>query len=128
MLPHRHEPGALKQHNKAFKSRFATKSEQRKKSKGRVATDQPASAAPRSAVKSQGSFGSKAIRKNQQKQKLVAQRAALVAASRSSISGAPKCVAVLPLSDNVNLPAVVMAATGSQTVDCTKPVTCQSVL
>lgn len=54
----RHESGSLKQHNKKFKSKFSTKSELRKRNKGKVGNEGHTS------VKVKQLAGSKNARKN----------------------------------------------------------------
>eukprot|EP01105_Mastigella_eilhardi_P007264 TRINITY_DN18766_c0_g1_i1.p1 TRINITY_DN18766_c0_g1~~TRINITY_DN18766_c0_g1_i1.p1 ORF type:complete len:811 (-),score=219.52 TRINITY_DN18766_c0_g1_i1:30-2399(-) len=94
---HQHVAGSLKQHNKAFKARFASKGELKKKNKGKV---------ERVSVK-RGPAGSaaacKAERKNTLKQKLQQQRQAAVSEARfASAALGPKLTAVISLADDAN--------------------------
>ncbi|KAH8107489.1 DUF663-domain-containing protein [Phellopilus nigrolimitatus] len=95
---HRHRP-TLKQTNKAFKSKHATKSSLKDLAKGRVNKQQP-KAAQNQTTASQ----LRANRKNAGKQAQIKKRQALLSATRlfSGVDSAPRIVAVVPLSEDVS--------------------------
>ncbi|KAH3756720.1 pre-rRNA-processing protein TSR1 [Pelomyxa schiedti] len=117
----RHDPGTLKQHNKPFKAKHATKGELKKRAKGKLAGTAPK---PTAAVDL-----NKVERRNQGKQKIAARRAAAVAEARATGSlFAPKTVAVISLEESVEAWIVVKAVlrvSGVAYSEYTVPVTCK---
>lgn len=101
---HHHRP-TLKQQNKPFKSRHATKSALKEISKGRTQRPSPKSPAVNTAA--QLRFN----RRNTQKQIQAAKRASAVAATRifNGVEGAPRIVAVVPLCKDVRAETAVRA-------------------
>ncbi|TDL26092.1 ribosome biogenesis protein tsr1 [Rickenella mellea] len=110
---HHHRP-TLKQTNKAFKSKHATKSSIKEQAKGR-APRQPVKATPASASAAQ----LRANRKNAAKQVQLKKRQSLVSATRlfSGVDGTPRIVAVVPLTLDANAKAAVSALAQSLDVD-----------
>ncbi|EIM82849.1 ribosome biogenesis protein tsr1 [Stereum hirsutum FP-91666 SS1] len=105
-----HRPGALKQTNKNFKSKHATKSSLKELAKGKVQRPSPkASSASNAAAQS------KLNRRNHAKQTQSTKRQALVSATRifSGVDGAPRIVAVVPLTEDVNAKAAASALAAS---------------
>lgn len=100
---HKHNPGPLKQHNKPFKSRHATKGALKVASKGRT-----------EGVTGAGKFSNpnKAIsqyrqqRKNRNKQIAQSSREILITANKSGLS-APKFVAFIPLNAGANVSSAI---------------------
>ncbi|CAK5265435.1 unnamed protein product, partial [Mycena citricolor] len=101
---HHHRP-TLKQQNKPFKSKHASKSSLRDAAKGRIARDSPKSNGTAKAAAAQTRLN----RRNNAKQAQAAKRTALVTSTRvfSGADGAPRIVAVIPLSADVDARAVV---------------------
>ncbi|KAG1716808.1 hypothetical protein ID866_330 [Astraeus odoratus] len=93
---HHHRP-TLKQQNKPFKSKHATKSALKEVAKGRIQRSSQKSAAVSTAA--QLRFN----RRNTQKQIQAAKRASLIAATRifNGVEGAPRIVAVIPLCGGI---------------------------
>ncbi|CAG8517905.1 760_t:CDS:10, partial [Ambispora leptoticha] len=109
---HRASP-ALKQTNKPFKSKHATKSALKDKSKGKV---------KRVSIKNQVKpLSTKADRRNTAKQQQQKRREALFKANRffDGLRGAPKIVAVIPLCPDVKAYSAVVNIFGS--IDQTVP-------
>ncbi|OSX65953.1 hypothetical protein POSPLADRAFT_1064547 [Postia placenta MAD-698-R-SB12] len=106
---HRHRP-TLKQQNKPFKSKHATKSSLKEAAKGRSSGQSP-KAAPTSNAAAQ----SRLNRRNNSKQAQVKKRQALISATRifSGVDGAPRIVAVVPLTEDVSSRAVASAISRS---------------
>ncbi|KAK0505090.1 ribosome biogenesis protein tsr1 [Armillaria luteobubalina] len=102
---HHHRP-TLKQQNKSFKSKHATKSSLKDAAKGRVARQ-----SPKAAVSSNTAAQARLNRKNNAKQQQLKKRNALVSATRvfNGVDGAPRIVAVIPLSEDVNVHTIVSA-------------------
>ncbi|KAH9944690.1 ribosome biogenesis protein tsr1 [Amylocystis lapponica] len=102
---HHHRP-TLKQQNKAFKSKHATKGSRKEAAKGRLARQSP-KAAPASATAAQ----SRLNRRNNSRQAQVKKRHALVSATRifSGIDGAPRIVAIVPLTPDVTARSAALA-------------------
>ncbi|KAF8904976.1 ribosome biogenesis protein tsr1 [Mucidula mucida] len=100
---HHHRP-TLKQQNKAFKSKHATKSSLRDAAKGRVARQ-----SPKAVSTSNTSAQARLNRKNNAKQQQLKKRTALVSATRifNGVDGAPRIVAVIPLSEDISPQAIV---------------------
>ncbi|KAG8825351.1 hypothetical protein FRC17_008713 [Serendipita sp. 399] len=100
-----HHRSTLKQKNKPFKSRHATKSSLKEKAKGRVpsvhapTTKRPDPRIPPLPTQAQA----KQNRRNQAKQVQKAKRQSLVEATRifNGVDGAPRIVAVVPLCEDV---------------------------
>ncbi|KAG9298908.1 hypothetical protein G9A89_015930 [Geosiphon pyriformis] len=92
---HRASP-ALKQTNKPFKSKFATKSTLKDKTKSKIQRK-----SPKFQVKA---ISSKSDRRNAAKQLQLKRREELIKANRffEGRGGAPKCVAIIPLCTDVN--------------------------
>ncbi|KAJ6498822.1 ribosome biogenesis protein tsr1 [Mycena sanguinolenta] len=95
---HHHRP-TLKQQNKHFKSRHATKSSLKEAAKGKVPKQSPKSN-PGSKIAAQTRLN----RRNNAKQAQTLKRNALVSATRlfNGVDGAPRIVAVIPLSEDVS--------------------------
>ncbi|KAI5118921.1 hypothetical protein M0805_003745 [Coniferiporia weirii] len=94
-----HHRSTLKQTNKAFKSKHATKSSLKDQAKGRVSRQSP------KATQAQKTASQLRVnRKNAAKQAQVKKRHALVSATRlfNGVDGAPRIVAVVPLSGDVS--------------------------
>ncbi|PBK73585.1 ribosome biogenesis protein tsr1 [Armillaria solidipes] len=102
---HHHRP-TLKQQNKSFKSKHATKSSLKDAAKGRVARQ-----SPKAVVSSNTAAQARLNRKNNAKQQQLKKRNALVSATRvfNGVDGAPRIVAVIPLSEDVNVHTIVSA-------------------
>eukprot|EP00727_Mastigamoeba_balamuthi_P013329 m51a1_g8619 hypothetical protein (765) ;mRNA; r:69220-71597 len=100
---HRHVSGALKQHNKKFKARYATKGAVRKAQKGRVGSG----SAPAAAQQPLGSANARAglaagvadrdERRNRRRVAAATAREALIAGARMPASAAPRWVAFVAL-------------------------------
>ncbi|KAH7888400.1 ribosome biogenesis protein tsr1 [Phlebopus sp. FC_14] len=105
---HHHRP-TLKQQNKPFKSKHATKSALKEVAKGRTQRPSPKSPAVSTAAQA------RLNRRNTQKQVQAAKRAALVTATRifSGVDGAPRIVAVIPLCEDVHVDRAVRALASS---------------
>ncbi|KAG8214265.1 ribosome biogenesis protein tsr1 [Butyriboletus roseoflavus] len=93
---HHHRP-TLKQQNKSFKSKHATKSSLKEIAKGR--TQRPSTKSPAVSTAAQARLN----RRNTQKQAQAAKRASLVASTRifNGVDGAPRIVAVIPLCEGI---------------------------
>ncbi|KAJ8596585.1 ribosome biogenesis protein tsr1 [Rhizopogon salebrosus TDB-379] len=102
---HHHHRSTLKQKNKPFKSHHATKSALKDIAKGR--TVRQSSKSPVVSTVAQARLN----RRNTQKQAQAAKRASLVAATRifNGTDGAPRIVAVIPLSEDIDTPACIQA-------------------
>ncbi|KAG6820822.1 hypothetical protein H0H93_011116 [Arthromyces matolae] len=115
--PPQSQSGTLKQQNKRFKSKHATKSSLKDAAKGRVA---------RSSLKSSttnASAQTRLDRRNNAKQAQVKKRSALISATRvfSGVDGAPRIVAIIPLCPDVDPKTVVSSLAESLDVsadDC----------
>nr|GAT58050.1 predicted protein [Mycena chlorophos] len=101
-----HHRATLKQQNKAFKSRHATKGSLKEAAKGKVARQSPKTSNP-SAAQAQTRLN----RRNNAKQAQAAKRNALVSSTRlfSGVDGAPRIVAVVPLCPDVSAAMAVGA-------------------
>ncbi|KAF8070811.1 ribosome biogenesis protein tsr1 [Lyophyllum atratum] len=114
---HHHRP-TLKQSNKRFKSKHATKSSLKDAAKGRIARD-----ALKTSSTANGAAQSRLNRRNNAKQVQATKRSALVSATRvfNGVDGAPRIVAVIPLSADINPRSVVLSLAESLDVsaeDC----------
>ncbi|KAG9309231.1 hypothetical protein JVU11DRAFT_10710 [Chiua virens] len=109
---HHHRP-TLKQQNKSFKSKHATKSSLKELAKGR--TQRPSPKSPAVSTTAQARLN----RRNTQKQAQAAKRAALVTSTRifNGVDGAPRIVAVIPLCEDVRTVDAVLALATSITED-----------
>ncbi|KIJ49414.1 hypothetical protein M422DRAFT_225108 [Sphaerobolus stellatus SS14] len=116
-MAHSHRP-TLKQQNKSFKSRHATKSSLKERAKGRVVrTD------PKSASISNAAAQTRLNRRNTAKQAQIRKRNALVTSTRifNGVNGAPRIVAVVPLCSDVFAKdgvKVLAGALDTDTEDC----------
>ncbi|KZT10829.1 ribosome biogenesis protein tsr1 [Laetiporus sulphureus 93-53] len=102
---HHHRP-TLKQQNKAFKSKHSTKSSLKEAAKGRYARkSQKATVASNTAARS------RLERRNNAKQVQVRKRQALISATRifNGVDGAPRIVAIVPLTEDVSSHSVASA-------------------
>ncbi|KAF8550847.1 DUF663-domain-containing protein [Imleria badia] len=110
---HHHRPTGLKQQNKPFKSKHATKSSIKELAKGRTQRPSPKSPAVSTAAQA------RLNRRNTQKQAQSAKRASLIASTRifNGVDGAPRIVAVIPLCENVRTVDAVRALATSVTED-----------
>ncbi|KAF9218805.1 ribosome biogenesis protein tsr1 [Gyrodon lividus] len=101
---HHHRP-TLKQQNKPFKSKHATKSALKELAKGRTQRPSPKSTAVSTTTQA------RLNRRNTQKQAQAAKRAALISATRifNGVDGAPRIVAVIPLCEDVRTDEAVRA-------------------
>ncbi|KAG7446542.1 ribosome biogenesis protein tsr1 [Guyanagaster necrorhizus] len=99
-----HHRSTLKQQNKSFKSKHATKSSLKDAAKGRVARQ-----SPKTVVSSNTAAQARLNRKNNAKQQQLKKRNALISATRvfNGVDGAPRIVAVIPLSEDVNVHTIV---------------------
>ncbi|KAJ7451817.1 ribosome biogenesis protein tsr1 [Mycena galericulata] len=100
---HHHRP-TLKQQNKPFKSKHATKSSLKEAAKGRVPRQSPkANAGSKIAAQT------RLNRRNNAKQSQALKRNALVSATRlfNGVDGAPRIVAVIPLTEDVSTRSAV---------------------
>ncbi|KAI0633223.1 ribosome biogenesis protein tsr1 [Trametes polyzona] len=95
---HHHRP-TLKQKNKPFKSKHATKSSLKEVAKGRTQRQSPKARATQNAAAQL-----RTNRRNNAKQVQLKKRQSLVSATRifSGTDGAPRIVAVVPLTEDVN--------------------------
>ncbi|KAG6844381.1 hypothetical protein H0H87_007285 [Tephrocybe sp. NHM501043] len=114
---HHHRP-TLKQSNKHFKSKHATKSSLKDAAKGRIART-----SPKASATSNASAQTKLNRRNNAKQAQAKKRNALVSATRlfSGVDGAPRIVAVIPLSPDIDPKSIVASLAESldvSTDDC----------
>ncbi|KAF7983823.1 hypothetical protein HWV62_19079 [Athelia sp. TMB] len=121
---HRHRP-TLKQTNKSFKSKHATKSSLKEaaKAQGLHVQGKIARASPKSSPSASTAAQSKLNRRNNAKQNQTKKRNALVSATRifNGVDGAPRIVAVIPLSPDANPRSAVCALAESLDVspdDC----------
>ncbi|KAK2464166.1 hypothetical protein APHAL10511_003623 [Amanita phalloides] len=113
---HHHRP-TLKQQNKKFKSRHSTKHSLRNAAKGRVARKSPDATVSTSATQQ------RLNRRNTAKQAQTNKRQSLISATRifNGVEGAPRIVAVIPLTSDVSPRAVVASLSDSLQVpadDC----------
>ncbi|KAI0929943.1 hypothetical protein AcV5_006777 [Taiwanofungus camphoratus] len=94
---HHHRP-TLKQQNKRFKSKHSTKGSLKEAAKGRLARQ-----SLRTAPTSNAAAQSRLNRRNNAKQTQVKKRQALISATRlfSGVDGAPRIIAIVPLTDDV---------------------------
>ncbi|KAJ7497776.1 ribosome biogenesis protein tsr1 [Mycena latifolia] len=95
---HHHRP-TLKQQNKSFKSKHATKSALKEAAKGRIPR-----ASPKASVGSKNAAQTRLNRRNNAKQAQTIKRNALVSATRlfNGVDGAPRIVAVIPLTPDIS--------------------------
>ncbi|KAF5355442.1 hypothetical protein D9758_006394 [Tetrapyrgos nigripes] len=109
---HRHRP-TLKQQNKPFKSKHATKSSLRDASKGRVPRQSPKATATNQNSAAQLRHN----RRNTSKQVQAKKRSAIVSATRlfNGVDGAPRIVAVVPLCEDIS--AAKAIATLAESLD-----------
>ncbi|KAF8588003.1 ribosome biogenesis protein tsr1 [Ramaria rubella] len=96
-MSHHHRP-TLKQQNKPFKSKHATKSAVKNVAKGRVARHPP-----KTAPSTNTAAQSRLNRRNAAKQAQLRKRQALITSTRifNGVDGAPRIVAVVPLCSDV---------------------------
>ncbi|KAI0066003.1 ribosome biogenesis protein tsr1 [Artomyces pyxidatus] len=101
-----HHRSTLKQTNKSFKSKHATKSSLKELAKGRVARQ-----SPKTSHSANAAAQSKLNRRNNAKQTQLNKRTALISATRifSGVDGAPRIVAIVPLTLDVDAGAVAAA-------------------
>ncbi|KAJ7933768.1 ribosome biogenesis protein tsr1 [Mycena leptocephala] len=101
--PHHHRP-TLKQQNKPFKSKHATKSSIKEAAKGRVPRQ-----SPKANVGSKIAAQTRLNRRNNAKQAQALKRNALVSATRlfNGADGAPRIVAVIPLTEDISTRSTV---------------------
>ncbi|KAI0318883.1 ribosome biogenesis protein tsr1 [Amylostereum chailletii] len=101
-----HHRSTLKQTNKSFKSKHATKSSLKELAKGRVSHQSTKSAHSPNAVAQ-----SKLNRRNNARQTQIKKRKALISATRlfNGVDGAPRIVAIVPLTSDVDTHAVASA-------------------
>ncbi|KIK93234.1 hypothetical protein PAXRUDRAFT_829169 [Paxillus rubicundulus Ve08.2h10] len=109
---HHHRP-TLKQQNKPFKSKHATKSALKELAKGRTQRPSPKSSAVSTTTQA------RLNRRNTQKQAQAAKRAALISATRifNGVDGAPRIVAVIPLCEDVRVEGAVRALASAAAED-----------
>ncbi|KAJ7091936.1 ribosome biogenesis protein tsr1 [Mycena belliarum] len=102
---HHHRP-TLKQQNKPFKSKHATKSSLKEAAKGRIPR-----ASPKASAGSKNAAQTRLNRRNNAKQAQTAKRNALISATRlfNGVDGAPRIVAVIPLTPDVSARGAVSA-------------------
>ncbi|CAA7261787.1 unnamed protein product [Cyclocybe aegerita] len=114
MVEAHHHRATLKQKNKSFKSKHATKGSLKDAAKGRIARQSP-KAFPTSNAVAQ----SRLNRRNNAKQAQLVKRNALVSATRifSGVDGAPRIVTVVPLTSDVSPKTVVASLTESLNID-----------
>ncbi|KAL0575681.1 ribosome biogenesis protein tsr1 [Marasmius crinis-equi] len=107
---HHHRP-TLKQQNKPFKSKHATKSALKEAAKGRIPRQSPKS----SATAQNSAAQLRLNRKNNAKQAQIKKRNAIVSATRlfSGVDGAPRIVAVIPLTNDARASETVTALASS---------------
>ncbi|KAJ7354686.1 ribosome biogenesis protein tsr1 [Mycena albidolilacea] len=100
---HHHRP-TLKQQNKPFKSKHATKSSLKELAKGRVPRE-----SPKSNAGSKIAAQTRLNRRNNAKQAQTLKRNALVSATRlfNGTDGAPRIVAVIPLTEDISTRSAV---------------------
>ncbi|KAF8972993.1 ribosome biogenesis protein tsr1 [Flammula alnicola] len=100
---HHHRP-TLKQQNKSFKSKHASKGSLKDAAKGRIAR-----ASPKASPSSNSAAQSRLNRRNSAKQVQTIKRNALVSATRvfNGVDGAPRIVAVIPLTEDVSTKSTV---------------------
>ncbi|KIM45379.1 hypothetical protein M413DRAFT_442049 [Hebeloma cylindrosporum] len=98
MVEHHHRP-TLKQQNKSFKSKHATQGSLKDAAKGKVARQ-----SPKSSPASNTAAQSRLNRRNNAKQAQLLKRNAFVSATRifNGVDGAPRIVAVIPLTEDVS--------------------------
>ncbi|KAI0084896.1 ribosome biogenesis protein tsr1 [Irpex rosettiformis] len=116
---HHHRP-TLKQKNKTFKSKHATKGSLKEAAKGKL-NRQPIKSSSTSTLSAQKRLN----RKNHAKQVQAQKRQVLVSATRlfNGVDGAPRIVAVVPLTPDVDAHSVATSfreSLGVQTDDCPK--------
>ncbi|KAK7473209.1 ribosome biogenesis protein tsr1 [Stygiomarasmius scandens] len=101
-----HHRSTLKQQNKSFKSKHATKSALRDAAKGRVPRQ-----SPKASSTNNNASQLRHNRRNTAKQSQAKKRSALVSATRlfNGVDGAPRIVAVVPLSDDINSAKAIAA-------------------
>ncbi|KAJ7045995.1 ribosome biogenesis protein tsr1 [Mycena alexandri] len=102
---HHHRP-TLKQQNKSFKSKHATKSSLKEAAKGRVPRQ-----SPKANVATKIAAQTRLNRRNNAKQAQTLKRNALVSATRlfNGVDGAPRIVAVIPLTEDISTKSAVSA-------------------
>ncbi|KAF8740163.1 hypothetical protein AX14_008351 [Amanita brunnescens Koide BX004] len=107
--PQHHHRSTLKQKNKKFKSRHATKHSLRNAAKGRIARDSPKATASTSAPQL------RLNRRNTAKQAQAKKRQSLISATRifNGVDGAPRIVAVIPLTPDVDARGAVASLADS---------------
>ncbi|KAJ7680791.1 ribosome biogenesis protein tsr1 [Mycena polygramma] len=100
---HSHRP-TLKQQNKRFKSKHATKSSLKEAAKGRISRE-----SPKANVGSKIAAQTRLNRRNNAKQAQALKRNALVSATRlfNGVDGAPRIVAVIPLTEDISTRSAV---------------------
>ncbi|KAL6298374.1 ribosome biogenesis protein tsr1 [Sparassis latifolia] len=105
---HHHRP-TLKQQNKAYKSKHATKGARKDAAKGRLARQSP-KVSPAASAAAQARLN----RRNNARQTQLRKRHSLVSATRlfSGPDGAPRIVAIVPLTEDVTAASVVEALAG----------------
>ncbi|KIM75990.1 hypothetical protein PILCRDRAFT_826841 [Piloderma croceum F 1598] len=105
MVETHHHRATLKQQNKPFKSKHATKSSLKEIAKGRIPKTSTKAALTSNAAQS------RLNRRNNAKQGQTKKRQALVSATRifNGVDGTPRIVAVIPLSEDVDARSTVSA-------------------
>ncbi|KAJ7661687.1 ribosome biogenesis protein tsr1 [Mycena rosella] len=95
---HHHRP-TLKQQNKSFKSKHATKSALKEAAKGRIPR-----ASPKASAGSKTAATTRLNRRNNAKQAQTIKRNALISATRlfNGVDGTPRIVAVIPLTPDIS--------------------------
>ncbi|ESK90857.1 ribosome biogenesis protein tsr1 [Moniliophthora roreri MCA 2997] len=98
-VQHHHRP-TLKQQNKPFKSKHATKSSLKDAAKGRIARQSPKSTSTNSNSAAQLRHN----RRNSAKQAQMKKKSTLISATRlfNGVDGAPRIIAVIPLTEDVS--------------------------
>ncbi|KAF8871255.1 ribosome biogenesis protein tsr1 [Gymnopilus junonius] len=106
---HHHRP-SLKQQNKPFKSKHASKGSLKDAAKGRIARQ-----SPKTPTGSNAAAQSRLNRRNNAKQAQLTKRNALISATRifNGVDGAPRIVAVIPLTGDVSTKSTVRSLAAS---------------
>ncbi|KAJ7049657.1 ribosome biogenesis protein tsr1 [Mycena amicta] len=101
-----HHRATLKQQNKSFKSRHASKSALKEAAKGKIARQSPKASNPNASTAQ-----TRLNRRNNAKQAQAIKRNALVSATRlfNGVDGAPRIIAVVPLTEDVDARIAVSA-------------------
>ncbi|KAG7098314.1 hypothetical protein E1B28_000275 [Marasmius oreades] len=118
-----HHRATLKQQNKRFKSKHATKSSLKEAAKGRIPRQSPKTSPTQTQTHSHSHSSSqlRLNRKNAAKQAQIKKRNALISATRlfNGVDGAPRIIAVVPLTRDVSPSGTVkaLARAGAGAVD-----------